>query len=69
MTFQSDHTKTADAACEVAMDLCVDEKDGERERRVQSAVRAKKRARAGWGTEGWGGEGGGGARFFALTVD
>ena len=43
----------------MAMDLCIDEKDEERESEAQSVVRAKKRAR---------GERGG-ARFFALTAD
>ena len=44
----------------MAMDLCVDEKDEERESEAQAAVRPKKRAE-------WGGRGG--ARFFALTSD
>ena len=43
---------------EMAMDLCIDEKDEERESEAQSDVRAKKRAR-----------GRGGAHFFALTSD
>ena len=35
----------------MAMDLCINEKDEERESEAQSVVRAKKRARGG---EGWG---------------
>ena len=50
----------------MAMDLCIDEKDEERESEAQSDVRAKKRAR-GVGGGGWGGWAG--ARFFALTAD
>ena len=46
-------------AIEMAMDLCIGEKDEERESETQSDVRAKKRAR----------EGVGGARFFAFTSD
>ena len=40
---------TQDMESEMAMDLCIDEKDEERESEAQSAVRAKKRARGGWG--------------------
>ena len=48
-------------AIEVAMDLCIDENDEERESEAQSAVRVK--ARAG------GLRVGGGARAFALTAE
>ena len=41
----------------MAMDLCINEKDEERESEAESDVRAKR----------WGGLGG--ARFFALTSD
>ena len=46
---------TQNMESEMAMDLCIDEKDEERESEAQSVVRAKKRAR-GWegGREGWG---------------
>ena len=58
---------TQNMESEMAMDLCIDEKDEERESEAQSDVRAKKRARG----EGWEGGRGGweGARFFALTSD
>ena len=36
---------TRNVAIEMAMDLCIDEKDEERESEAQSVVRAKKRAR------------------------
>ena len=41
-------------AIEMAMDLCIDEKDEERESEAQSVVRAKKRAGGGGGKGGWG---------------
>ena len=49
---------TRNVAIEMAMDLCIDEKDEERESEAQSVVRAKKRARGVGGR----GEGGLGAR-------
>ena len=39
-------------ASEMAMDLCIDEKDEERESEAQLAVRAKKLARGGEGALG-----------------
>ena len=47
---------------EMAMDLCIDEKDEERESEAQSDVKAKKGALR--EVE----DGAGGARFFALTI-
>ena len=38
---------TRNVTIEMAMDLCIDEKDEERETEAQSVVRAKKRARGG----------------------
>ena len=40
---------TQNMESEMAMDLCIDEKDEERESEAQSDVRAKKRARGGGG--------------------
>ena len=51
----------------MAMDLCIDEKDEERESEAQSDVRAKKRVPGrGWEVKRGGG---GGARISALTSD
>ena len=57
----------------MAMDLCINEKDEERESEAQSDVRAKKRAAPQTPLPCWGAarprEWWGGARFFALTTD
>lgn len=58
---------TQNVASEIAMYLCIDEKDEGRESEAQSAVGAKKRARVGEDEEVDGG--GRGARSFALTAD
>ena len=56
---------TQNMESEMAMDLCIDEKDEERESEAQSVVRAKKRARGGGG----GGKGGLGGRALLRTHD
>ena len=55
----------------MATDLCINEKDEERESKVQSDVRVKKRAgeAEGGGLGGRKGRLGGGARFSAPTSD